>query len=242
MIPTLSQVRSYNVDHLHDHAAYWTDLANKHSDTFSTVKSDADGSGWTGAGGTAMKASVATLHSAVGSETALLNAAAQSARGDASILDGQQRAIMNTVNSAEQQGFSISDEWVITDTQFSPGSPGWIARQPAANAIAAQLVQQVGAFTLQEYQTGSTLAQHSIQLVDNTSVINMHVGEKSEDNGKHHCDPLEIGENTSKGLAGAAGIGGGLAGEIPSVGGSTVAVLAGIGALLDSVRNLSQCK
>jgi WXG100 family type VII secretion target len=60
--------------------------------------------------------------------------------------------------------------------------------------------------------------------------------------GKHQCSPGEIAKDTTIAVGGAGAIAGGIGGEIPSLGGSTIAVIGGIGTLWDGVDKLSECE
>jgi len=63
-----------------------------------------------------------------------------------------------------------------------------------------------------------------------------------DDPAKHHCGPGEIAKDTLIGVGGAAGIGSGLAGEVPTLGGSSALILGSAGALWDSIDKLSECE
>jgi hypothetical protein len=63
-----------------------------------------------------------------------------------------------------------------------------------------------------------------------------------DDPPQHHCGPAEIAKDTTIAVGGAAGIGSGLAGEIPTLGAASAAILAGIGALWDGMDKLGECK
>lgn len=73
------------------------------------------------------------------------------------------------------------------------------------------------------------------------AVINAHVGE-TPDPSKHHCGPGEIAKDTTIAVGGAAGIASGVAGEAPSLGGTTALILGGVGALWDGMDKLGECE
>jgi hypothetical protein len=164
MIFSLSQVQAHTTQHLTDHAAHWTDLAQRRTDVFSTVKNDAESLNWTGVGDAAMKATIARDHGTATGEAATLTAAAQAATNAATVLDGQKRAIINAVDQAKQNDFSVSDIWTVTDAKYKPGTPEWAVRQPVAQSIQATLLEQAAAFTAQEYATGTELSGHAVTL------------------------------------------------------------------------------
>jgi hypothetical protein len=69
-----------------------------------------------------------------------------------------------------------------------------------------------------------------------------HHGTATDDPPKHRCGPAEIAKDTTIAVGGAAGIGSGIAGEIPTLGAATAAILAGIGALWDGMDKLGECQ
>jgi hypothetical protein len=68
------------------------------------------------------------------------------------------------------------------------------------------------------------------------------MGPPPDDPSKHHCGPGEIAKDTTIAVGGAVGIPSGIAGETPTLGAATAAILAGIGALWDGMDKLSECK
>ena len=56
------------------------------------------------------------------------------------------------------------------------------------------------------------------------------------------CGPAEIGKDTTIAVGGALGIATGIAGEIPTLGAATAAIVAGAGALWDGMDKLGECK
>ena len=63
-----------------------------------------------------------------------------------------------------------------------------------------------------------------------------------DDPQKHRCGPAEIGKDTTIAVGGALGIATGIAGEIPTLGAATAAIVAGAGALWDGWDKLGECK
>jgi hypothetical protein len=63
-----------------------------------------------------------------------------------------------------------------------------------------------------------------------------------DDPQKHRCGPAEIGKDTTIAVGGALGIATGIAGEIPTLGAATAAIVAGAGALWDGMDKLGECK
>ncbi|BBY06347.1 hypothetical protein [Mycobacterium noviomagense] len=159
MIPTQSALRAYDVSHLTEHATHWRELAERRRSVVGAINAQAKSLDWQGQGDEAMKAAMAQHLSTADDEAELLDAAAQTAEGGASVLHQQQHSILSSVDQARQSGFAVGEDWSVTDAMYRPGSMGWYARQPTAQAVAADLRTQVTTFTGQEYQTATDVAQ-----------------------------------------------------------------------------------
>jgi hypothetical protein len=68
------------------------------------------------------------------------------------------------------------------------------------------------------------------------------MGPSSPDPSKHDCGSGEIFIDTTESVGGAAGIASGIAGEVPTAGGTSAIVIGGLSALLDGINKLSQCR
>ena len=155
MIPTQSALRAYDTAHLSEHAAHWRDLAARRRSVVGAINAGANSLDWAGAGDAGMKAAMASHLSTAQDEAGLLDSAADTAEGGASMLGQQQQSILSGVDQAGQSGFAVGEDWSVTDTAYTPGSMGWMARQPTAQAISADLRTQAGAFAGQESQTAT---------------------------------------------------------------------------------------
>lgn len=155
MIPTQSALRAYDTSHLTEHAAHWRDLAARRRSVVGTINAQANSLDWVGQGDEAMKASMQRHLSTAEDEAALLDSAAQTAEGGASVLHQQQHSILSGVDQARQSGFAVGEDWSVTDTMYTPGSMGWYARQPTAQTISTDLRTQAGAFAGQEAQVAT---------------------------------------------------------------------------------------
>jgi hypothetical protein len=160
VIPTLPDMLSFNTSHLTDHAGHWTDAADRRRDVWGAVREDADTLAYTADG---MHQAVSAHAATAFGEADTFDAAAQTARNGASILEGHQKTILNTVNKAEQQGFSVNDNWAVTDTR-SRTALEQAARQPAALDYQTQIVSQLTDFMVQQYETSAELGGHATML------------------------------------------------------------------------------
>lgn len=130
-------------------------LAARRRSVVGAINAQANSLDWVGQSDDAMKAAMQAHLSTAEDEAGLLNAAAQTAEGGASVLHQQQRSMLSGVDQARQQGFAVGEDWSAVDTMYAPGSMRWYARQPTAQAISAGLRTQAGAFAVQELQTAT---------------------------------------------------------------------------------------
>ncbi|EUA14731.1 hypothetical protein I546_0614 [Mycobacterium kansasii 732] len=111
-----------------------------------------------------MKAALARHAITAEQEAELLDTAAATAEDGAAVLHQQKHSIFATVERANQSGFAVAEGWTATDAMYAPGSMGWYARQPTAQAICADLRVQVTRFTGQEVQTATDVARSAGEL------------------------------------------------------------------------------
>jgi hypothetical protein len=137
-----------------------------------TINAQANSLDWVGQGGEAMTAAMQRHLSTTEDEAGLLDSAAQTAEGGASVLhqQQQQQSVLSGVDQARQSGFAVSEDWSVTDAIYTPGSMGWHARQPTAQTISADLRTQAGAFAGQEYQTATDVVTSAGDLGDEGAV------------------------------------------------------------------------
>jgi hypothetical protein len=92
-------------------------------------------------------------------------------------------------------------------------------------------------------QTGEPINLPSPTTPRPVTVITANVDPNGPDDPqKHRCGPAEIGKDTTIAVGGALGIATGIAGEIPTLGAATAAIVAGAGALWDGMDKLGECK
>ena len=70
----------------------------------------------------------------------------------------------------------------------------------------------------------------------------IEAGPPPPDPNKHPCDWEDIGKRSLEAGAGAVGLAGGIAGEVPTVTGTTGAILAGASMMWDAIDELEKCE
>jgi hypothetical protein len=258
MMP-LSQVLAYNTEHLIDAAAHWQGLADQREEVFATVRNEALSLPWDGQAADATHERTQADHDTAMQSAGNLRQAAMIAKDGASTLDQMHSRALYTLEDAQADGFAPTEALAFVDTRPSANPAELAQRQQQAQAYTGQLQSQVADLVNHDTQVGAdmsnaTAGEGKIQFTDYTTgdgkkipspppqpptVINAG---PPDDPSKHHCGPAEIAKDTLIGVGGAAGIGSGLAGEVPTIGGSTALILGSAGALWDSLDKLSECE
>lgn len=157
MVPTLSQLRSWDTDHLINAATYWTNTANRWEDAFTTVRNQANTMGWEGQGGDALRARTGDDLAAVSAKADLLRNAAKVARTGASNISAAQRRALYAVEDAENEGFQVSEDLSVIDTHTSRTVAEQAARQAQAQAFAGDINQRAAQLLAVETDTSGQL-------------------------------------------------------------------------------------
>jgi len=198
MIPTQSALRAYDTSHLSEHAAHWRDLAARRRSVVGAINARANSLDWDGQGDEGMKAAMQGHLSTAEDEAGLLDSAADTAEGGASVLHDQQQSILSGVDQARQSGFAVGEDWSATDTMYAPGSMGWYARQPTAQSISADLRTQAGAFAGQESQTATDVTTAAGDL-GGDGAVRRHIDDGNYHPGQGRIMAVDDGTNGNNG-------------------------------------------
>src|SRR5947209_5384983 len=145
-VPTLSQVRSWDTEHLTEAATTWTTTASRWEETFAQVAQQMPypgGTPWVGsaAGAAHERASADLLKvSALANQ---LHTAAGIARINANQIDLARQAVLAAVDAAENAGFTVGEDFSVTSRAVGDASD-IVARQAQAEAFAADIRARVG--------------------------------------------------------------------------------------------------
>ena len=157
MALTLSQLKSWDTDHLVNAATYWTDTANRWEDTFTQVHNQAQTMGWEGQGGDALRTRTGGDLSTVSTKAALLRNAAQVARTGASDISAAKQQALYAVEDAHNAGFVVEEDLSVTDTYYYPDPAERAARQAQADALATNIYERAAKLLSAETQTSGQL-------------------------------------------------------------------------------------
>jgi hypothetical protein len=224
MMP-LSQVLSYNTGHLIDAAAHWQGLADQREEVFAGVQNTALTLPWEGAAADALHERTQGDYRTAMNSADNLRQAASIAQNGASTLDQMHSRVLYTLQDAQADGFTATEDLSVVDTRPSANGGELAQRQAQAQAYAGQLKAQVTDLVTHDTQVGAdmtnaTAGEGKIQFTDykqdggdNTikvdptpnppAVINAHVGENPPpDPGKHQCSAWDITKYTGEGVGG----------------------------------------
>jgi hypothetical protein len=158
-IPTLSQVRSWNTEHLTEAAVHWTRTAVVWEDSFTELANQISvpgGTAWEGAAADAAFASAHADRMIVIGLADELHAAAQIARTGANQIDFARSAVLRVVEAAEAAGFVVAEDFSVTcPGLFDPITAA--ARQAQAEAIATDLRATVGTLVATDTEVAASL-------------------------------------------------------------------------------------
>lgn len=222
---SLSQVMSYNTEHLVDAAAHWQGLADQREETFAVAHNDALTMPWEGQAADALHERSGADYNTAMDSAGNLRQAAMIAKDGASTLDQMHSRALYTLEDAQGDGFAPTEALAFVDTRPSANAAELAQRQAQAQAYTGQLQSQVAALYTHDTQVGTdmtnaTAGEGKIMFTDfkqdggdNTikvdprpnppTVINMHAGESPPvDPGRHQCDTGEILQHVGEGVGG----------------------------------------
>lgn len=159
MAPTLSELQTWDTDHLINAADFWTATANRWEDTFTLVRNQSQIMGWDGVGGDALRTRTGGDLTTVVGKADQLRSAARIARTGASNISAAQRQAIYAVEDAENAGFRVNEDLSVVDTRSSRNAAEQAARQAQAQAFAADINQRAAQLLGVETNTSGQLTK-----------------------------------------------------------------------------------
>ncbi|ABK64609.1 MULTISPECIES: hypothetical protein [Mycobacterium avium complex (MAC)] len=117
-LPTLSEVRAANWDHLRTNAAAWRSLGRTWESAFTEVHNASlrpGGTDWTGAGAEAFQDRAYLDLVKIRHPADITDTVAGIAERGADAQDGNKRSILDTVDEVEGDNFQVGEDWSVTD-------------------------------------------------------------------------------------------------------------------------------
>jgi hypothetical protein len=142
---TLSQIQAWDTDHLETAATHWTATAARWRDGFTAVSSGIDrpgGTGWEGASAEAASARSERDRVQVLGLADRLHDASSIARSGAADLTAAKTRALASVDNAQRNGFTVSEDLSVRDTLTVSSKPLRLIRDVQAQAFAADIRAQ----------------------------------------------------------------------------------------------------
>lgn len=167
--PTLSQVRTWDTEHLLAAASHWTETATvweHHFSHFATQISFPGGELWEGE---AAEAAQQMAHSDKMIVIALadqLHSASAIAKAGEREINEARRGVLKIVEAAEEAGYTVGEDFSVTDPNFYDRMTA-AARQAHAEAIATSLRAAVGTLVASDVRVADELLSSTTGLGSN---------------------------------------------------------------------------
>lgn len=157
-VPTLSELLSWNTDHLTEGAQYWESTADRWDSAFAEVEQQIRASEWEGEGFDAATERAAADKVKVGTVADQLREGASAARRGASDVSAAQNRLRYLVEDAQDAGFDVYDDYTVESRQ----TVGTAAEQAALQAQAESFADEIYAGATQlvacDQQVGASVA------------------------------------------------------------------------------------
>lgn len=167
--PTLSQVRTWDTEHLIAAAAHWTKTATvweHHFTHFATQISFPGGMPWEGeAAEAAQQLAYSDKMTVIAIADQLHSASAIAKAGEREINEAR-RGVLRIVEAAEEAGFTVGEDFSVTDPNFYDRMTA-AARQARAEVIATSLRAAVGTLVAADVRVAGELISSTTDLGSN---------------------------------------------------------------------------
>ncbi|MBO0880868.1 MAG: hypothetical protein J2P17_11115 [Mycobacterium sp.] len=158
MLPTLSQIKSWDVDHLAEAARCWSAAADRWESAFHEAWQQSRTVSWEGQAASALRDRTNTDKSLVGSKADQLRQAAAIASKGAGDIDAAQRRVVYAVEDADSKGFRVGEDLSVTDKRISRNAGERAARQAQAQTFATNIRNQAAALAALDKEVAANLA------------------------------------------------------------------------------------
>ncbi|MCV7177405.1 WXG100 family type VII secretion target [Mycolicibacterium sphagni] len=159
-VPTLCQVKSWDTSHLTEAASHWTQTAavwENHFTALSTQIGSPGGTPWEGVAAEAAQQRAYDDRMKVIGAADQLHEASSAARTGAQQIQSAKSAALNAINAAEDAGFTVGEDFSITDRATGGNAVARAARQVQAQTHSAAIRERVGALIAADQQVAGRL-------------------------------------------------------------------------------------
>ena len=159
LVPTLSQVQTWDTDHLIEAASQWTSTATLWGDAFTHLSAQMPcpgGSPWEGEAAEAARNQASTDRLTVMDMGDQLQNASVIARVGAREIDAAKQRVLVAVTAARDAGFTVSEEFSVTGRE-SGTSTAMAARQAQAQTLAADIRMRLAELIAADQQVAAKI-------------------------------------------------------------------------------------
>lgn len=156
--PTLSQILAYDPQHLVSAAQHWDETAQLWTDTLGEFHASAQGLDFHGRTAEAVRDSAARQHQGAMVDADKLRQAASIASNAADELRQGRQRVLNVVEHARNNNFTVSDTYQVTDNSGSHNQDS-LARQVAAQQMSADMMRYAGELYAHDADTAGRMVQ-----------------------------------------------------------------------------------
>jgi hypothetical protein len=165
IVPTLSELRTFDGSDLANGAEWLDASADRLEETHAAVHDEARNLAWEGDTREATVARTGAALQAAQNHADKLRSAAQSAREEAGNLTSLSGNLVHAADKAGEDGYNVSDMYVVTDKQPPSTDPTVAAaRQMVAGQHESAIMSALAKFVVHDTKVGTDLATRGAQL------------------------------------------------------------------------------
>jgi hypothetical protein len=157
-VPALSELLSWNTDHLTEGADYWESTADRWDSAFAEVDQQIRASGWQGEAFDAATERAAADKVKVGTVGDQLREGASVARQGASDISAAQSRLRYLVEDAQDAGFDVYDDYTVESRQTVVTAAEQAALQAEAESYANEIYGSATQLVAADQQVGAGVA------------------------------------------------------------------------------------
>ncbi|MBV8180472.1 MAG: hypothetical protein JO045_17065 [Mycobacterium sp.] len=156
-MPTLSQIRAWDVDHLIEAADHWTATADRWDDVYGQVWQQSLSMDWQGQARDALVKRTTADRATVTPKSDQLREAALTARKGAGDISAVRRSVLYKVDDAHQAGFVVGEDLSVSDTRTSRNAAELAQRQAQAQTFSADIRSRAAQLIAADSEVGTKL-------------------------------------------------------------------------------------
>lgn len=156
-LPTLLQIRAWDVDHLIEAAEHWDSTADRWDNVYRQVWQQSLGMDWQGQARNALIDRTTADKAMVTRKCDQLRKASLTARKGAGDISAVQRSVLYKLDDAREAGFVVGEDLSVNDTHNLCSAAALAARQAQAQALAADIRSRAAQLVAADSEVGAKL-------------------------------------------------------------------------------------